>query len=108
MNKQRGCLAANSLSVGGTVDAMKIKGINRYQNFGLRAELIKILFENLKTFWENNRMGPNIMILSFEIWGQEIGLLIDKRTFVINFDKLKSLGEENLKLWGFFWRTSLH
>ena len=102
LDKQRGCLAANSLAIGGAVNAMKIKGINRYQNFGLRLEWIKILFENPKNFWENDRMGSN-MILSFENWGQEIGLLADKRKFAINFDKLISLDAENLKLWGMFW-----
>ena len=102
LDKQRGCLAANSLAIGGAVNAMKIKGINRYQNFGLRLEWIKILFENPKNFWENDRMGSN-MILSFENWGQEIGLLADKRKFAINFDNLISLDAENLKLWGMFW-----
>ena len=102
LDKQRGCLAANSLAFGGAVNAMKIKGINRYQNFGLRSEWISILFENPKNFWENDRMGPN-MILSFENWGQEIGLLANKRKFVANLNKFISLGAENLKLWGMFW-----
>ena len=102
LDKQKGCLAANSLAVGGAVNAMKIKGINRYQNFGLRAEWVSILFENPKTFWNNDRMGSK-MFLSFENWGQEVGLLVDKRTFAANFDKLQSLGAKNLKLWGFFW-----
>lgn len=102
LDKPRGCLVANSLAVGGAVNAMNIKGINRYQTFGLRSEWIKILFENPKTFWNNDRMGSK-MFLSFENWGQEVGLLVDKRTFAANLDKIVSLGAESLKLWGFFW-----
>lgn len=107
LDKQRGCLAANSLVVGGAVNAMKIKGINRYQTFGLRAEWIKILFENPQAFWENDRMGSK-MFLSFENWGQEVGLLSEKRNFVTNLDKLVSLGAENLKLWGMFWTNTAY
>lgn len=102
LDKPRGCLAANSLIVGGAVEAMKVKGINRYQNFGLRAEWIKILFEAPQDFWINERMGSN-MFDSFRSWGQEVGLLVDRKNFVANLDKFISLGADNLKLWGMFW-----
>ena len=107
LDKPRGCLVANSLAVGGAVNAMNIKGINRYQTFGLRSEWIKILFENPQNFWENERMGSK-MFLSFENWGQEVGLLADKRTFGVNLDKLVSLGAESLKLWGMFWTNAAY
>lgn len=107
LDKQRGCLVANSLTVGGAVDAMKVKGINRYQTFGLRAEWIKILFDNPKNFWNNDRMGTK-MFDSFINWGREVGLLIDRKVFADNFGKLQSLGAENLKLWGFFWTNAAY
>jgi len=43
------------------------------------------------------------MFESFRNWGQEVGLLIDKRNFVANLDKLVALGADSLKLWGMFW-----
>lgn len=101
LDKPCGCLAADSMRSSG-VDTMKIKGIDSYNTFGLRAEWIKILFESPKDFWSNDRMGPK-MFDSFEHWGREVGLLADKRTFAAHFDKLKSLGADSLKLWGFFW-----
>lgn len=107
LDKQKGCLVANSLAIGGAVNIMNIKGINHYQTFGLRAEWIKILFENPQIFWNNERMGSK-MFLSFENWGQEVGLLTDKRTFASNLDKLVSLGAENLKLWGMFWANAAY
>ena len=103
LDKERGCLAADSLRSGGDIDSMKVTGIDHhYKTFGLRLEWIKILFENPKTFWNNDRMGSK-MFESFTNWGREVGLLADKRNFAVNFDKLNSLGAESLKLWGFFW-----
>ena len=107
LDKPLGCLAADSLRSGGELYTVAVKGIDHYKTFGLRLEWIKILFENPQTFWGNERMGPK-MFLSFENWGQEVGLLADKRTFAANLDKLVSLGAESLKLWGMFWTNAAY
>lgn len=102
LDKPGGCLAADSLKCGGDKEGMTVKGIDNHRTFGLRAEWIKILFENPETFWTNERMGSK-MFESFRNWGQEVGLLDDKRQFVANMDKLVLLGADSLKLWGMFW-----
>lgn len=100
--KPNGCLAADSLKCGGEEKGMKIKGIDSHKTFGLRAEWIKILFEDPQSFWSNERMGSK-MFESFRSWGREVGLLADIGKFATNMDKLVSLGAESLKLWGMFW-----
>ena len=107
LDKPRGCLAADSLRDGGGTDLMKITGIDNYKTFGFRAEWISILFENPETFWDNARMGSK-MFDSFGNWGLEVGLLVDKRKFAANLDKLVALGAENLKLWGMFWTNAAY
>ncbi|MBR7025509.1 MAG: phosphoadenosine phosphosulfate reductase family protein [Selenomonadaceae bacterium] len=108
LDKERGCLAADSLRCGGDIEGMNITGIDHhYKTFGLRAEWIRILFENPQTFWENERMGSK-MFESFTNWGREVGLLADRKNFVANLDKFISLGAESLKLWGMFWTNAAY
>ena len=108
LDKERGCLAADSLRCGGNFDGMKVTGIDHhYKTFGLRAEWVKILFESPQNFWSNDRMGSK-MFESFGSWGREVGLLVDKKIFAANLDKLISLGAENLKLWGMFWTNAAY
>lgn len=101
-DKPSGCLAAQSWKCEGEPDVTKIKGFDRYKTFGLRTEWIKILFENPHAFRQNTRMGSK-MFVSFDNWGRDVGLLAAKETLANNFDKLRSLGAENLKLWALFW-----
>ncbi len=108
LDKERGCLAADSLRCGGDINGMNVTGIDHhYKTFGLRAEWVQILFENPKNFWNNGRMGSK-MFESFENWGREAGLLVDKRNFTADLDKLISLGADNLKLWGMFWTNAAY
>ena len=44
-----------------------------------------------------------IMFEAFKVWGQEIGLLDDKKNPLPVFAKLSSLGAESLAVWGIFW-----
>ena len=107
LDKPKGCLAADSLRCGGEFDVMKIKGIDHYKTFGLRAEWINILFEDIENFWNNERMGSK-MFESFSNWGREVGLLEDRKNFVANIEKLQSLGAGNIKLWGMFWTNAAY
>ena len=76
--------------------------MDRYNSFGLRKEWIKILFESPNSFWRNERMGSK-MFCSFRNWGKDVGLLIDKESFVPEIDKFAALGADSLRLWGMFW-----
>lgn len=97
----RGCWVALSTMIG-SVAEMNINGFNRYKTFGLRLDWIKIYFENPETFWENDRMGK-IMFEAFTFLGREICLIDESKKPVANFEKLSSLGADDLKLWGVFW-----
>ena len=102
LEMNRGCWVARSLVLGGDSCGMEIKNINRYQTFGLRADWIKIYFEDHENFWTNDRMGK-VMFEAFKVWGKEIGLLDEKKNPLPVFEKLSSLGAESLKVWGMFW-----
>ena len=107
LDKPGGCLAADSLKCGGDTAGMNVKGVDNHRTFGLRAEWVRILFENPQTFWDNDRMGSK-MFESFGNWGREVGLLDDKKAFAANLDKLQSLGADSLKLWGMFWTNAAY
>ena len=98
----RGCLVARSFTFGGNLDEMNIKGINRYERFGLRADWIRIYFKDAANFWTNGIMG-NKMFDSFKNWGKETELLDKNKNPAPYFEKLASLGADNLKVWGMFW-----
>ncbi len=98
----RSCWVTRSLSFGGYVDEVKVTSINRYQTFGLRADWIKIYFEDAENFWTNDRMG-NRMFDSFKNWGREIELLDKDKNPAPSFKKLSTLGADSLKVWGIFW-----
>jgi phosphoadenosine phosphosulfate reductase len=53
---------------------MSRSNIDRYKNFGLRHDWIKIFMENPTEFWQNERMGSH-MLISFKTWGKEAGFL---------------------------------
>ena len=97
----KGCWVARSLMFGGDSNAMDMKGINRYQTFGLRADWIRIYFDDAKNFWTNDRMG-NRMFDSFKNWGKEIELLDKNKNPAPYFEKLQSLGADDINVWGIF------
>lgn len=53
---------------------MSRSNIDRYKNFGLRRDWVKLFMENPTEFWQNERMGSH-MLISFKAWGKESGLL---------------------------------
>ncbi len=98
----KGCWVARSLAVGSEFDGVNIKRIDRYKTFGLRADWIRIYFNDAANFWTNGRMGTR-MFDSFKNWGREIELLDKNKNPAPYFEKLASLGADNLKVWGMFW-----
>lgn len=99
LDKPQGCLAAWSLEIRGG-DNLQSKRISAYRNFGLRKEWVKIYLENTKHFWTSGRLGKD-MFRSFDVWGKESGLLNKDKNPSADFEKLSSLGSDNLKLWGY-------
>ncbi|MBR5913418.1 MAG: phosphoadenosine phosphosulfate reductase family protein [Selenomonadaceae bacterium] len=98
----RGCWVTRSAAFGGDVDEVKVTSISRYQTFGLRADWIRIYFEDDENFWNNSIMG-NRMFDSFKNWGREIELLDKDKNPAPSYKKFASLGVDSLKVWGIFW-----
>lgn len=97
----RSCWVTHSLATGGTSGEMILTGIDRYRTFGLRADWIRIYFEDAENFWTNNVMG-NRMFDSFKNWGREIELLDKDKNPAPSYKKLAALGVDSLKVWGIF------
>ncbi len=71
---QDGCLRFHSIRyAGGT--SMELKGINKYNTFGLRPEWVHVLTETREAFGETTRLG-NKMIPSAKAWFREAGLTV--------------------------------
>lgn len=103
IDREKGCIAAQSLSLpkGGT--KMEKKNIAGYQTRGFRQDWLELFFEYNAgvEFWNNDRLGPN-MFLSFKTWLRDANLLIgDTPTHICK--KLLELGSDSLITWGVIW-----
>lgn len=81
---------------------MNAKNIDRYRTFGIRQEWVEGYFEDVDSFWTNDRLGKD-MYTAFEKWGKEIGLIDANNNPVSIIDKLISLGADSPVLWGYFY-----
>lgn len=97
----KGCWVTRSFLVGSENDKVNFKGLDRYKTFGLRADWVRIYFNDAENFWTNDIMG-NRMFDSFKNWGKEIELFDKDKKPAPYFKKLASLGADNLNLWGIF------
>ena len=106
----KGCLAAKSLSITGGKNGMDLKGMNRYQHFGLRRPWLEHFFANRESCFTMGALG-NRQYDSLKVWLREGGLLTssgkgDKSgTTTPLFDKLQSLslGAGNPLTWAIIW-----
>ena len=70
----KGCLAAKSLSITGGENGMDLKGMNRYQHFGLRRQWLEAFFEYRESCFMMGKLG-NRQYDSLKVWLKEAGLL---------------------------------
>ncbi|GAP40937.1 phosphoadenosine phosphosulfate reductase domain-containing protein [Flexilinea flocculi] len=99
LDKRKGCLIASSVSTTGDGNMSKTN-IDRYKNFGLRLDWVKIFMENPSVFWQNGRMGSH-MLISFKAWGKESGLL-DKRNNPLPITiTLQAIDPDSPLLWSY-------
>lgn len=103
----KGCLAAKSLSTTGG-SGMNLKGMNRYQHFGLRQEFLEHFFEYKTDCFSMNVLGTR-QYDALKVWLKEAEL-----TFPLNkgknsgaptelFNKLEQLGPYNPLTWAIIW-----
>lgn len=104
----KGCLAAKSLSVTGGENGMDLKGMNRYQHFGLRRPWLEHYFANRESCFTMGSLG-NRQYDSLKVWLRESGLLTasgkgDKSGVPTElFEKIQSLGAGNPLTWAIIW-----
>lgn len=104
----KGCLAAKSLSVTGGENGMDLKGMNRYQHFGLRRPWLEHFFSNRENCFTMGSLG-NRQYDSLKVWLREGGLLTasgkgDKSGIPTPlFDKVQLLGAGNPLTWAIIW-----
>lgn len=103
----KGCLVAKSLSTTMGANGMDLKGMNRYQHFGLRQSWL-IHFFNYKTDCFTKKELGNRQYDSLKVWLREAELIeIPKRgsagAVTPLFEKLIVLGPYNPLTWAIIW-----
>ncbi len=104
----KGCLAAKSLSVTGGENGMDLKGMNRYQHFGLRRPWLEHFFMNRENCFTMGSLG-NRQYDSLKVWLREGGLLTASRKGDKSgiptplFEKVQPLGAGNPLTWAIIW-----
>lgn len=104
----KGCLAAKSLSTTGGENGMDLKGMNRYQHFGLRRPWLEHFFENKENCFTMGKLGTR-QYDSLKVWLREAGLLSSSGKGVKAgiptelFEKIEKLGAGNPLVWQIIW-----
>ena len=104
----KGCLAAKSLSTTGGENGMDLKGMNRYQHFGLRRPWLEHFFENKENCFTMGQLGTR-QYDSLKVWLREAGLLSSSGKGVKAgvptelFGKIEKLGAGDPLVWAIIW-----
>ena len=104
----KGCLAAKSLSTTGGKNGMDLKGMNRYQHFGLRRPWLEHFFEHKEKCFTIGQLGTR-QYDSLKVWLREAGLLsaagkgIKAGVPTELFEKISFLGAGNPLVWAIVW-----
>lgn len=103
LDREKGCIVAQSLSLPKGGNKMEKKNIAGYQTRGFRQDWLELFFDyNAGTeFWNNDRMGPN-MFLAFKTWLKDSNMIVGETPTNI-CTKLQSLGSDSLITWGIIW-----
>lgn len=103
----KGCLAAKSLSTTGG-SGMDLKGMNRYQHFGLRREFLDHFFDYGSDCFSMGKLG-NRQYDSLKVWLREAEMIYpnnqgDKSGMPTElFKKIEPLGAFNPLVWAIIW-----
>lgn len=97
LNRSKGCVVAQSLSISGGGNNMVKKNIAGYQTRGFRQDWLELFFELGADFWSNERMGKN-MFMSFKVWLREAGM-IENTSPTELCETLRNLGSDNYLVW---------
>lgn len=104
----KGCLASKSLSITGGENGMDLKGMNRYQHFGLRRPWLEHFFEYKENCFTMGQLGTR-QYDSLKVWLKEAGLLTASGKGAKSgvptplFEKIEPLGAGNPMTWAVIW-----
>lgn len=102
--KEKGCLAARSLEV--SKGGKNVKGLNRYQQFGMRKEWLEEYFRDPENWWHKNELG-NRQFDAMKVWLKEAEIIENNSSKEYKITtlgkKLKELGVDNLLTWAVIW-----
>lgn len=96
---EKGCLAAWSLGV--TEGGNSMKGISRYQTFGIRKDWFQEYFERADNWIHENNLG-NRQFEAMRFWLREAGLMNGSKV-TATASVLRELGTDNLLTWAIIW-----
>lgn len=96
---EKGCLAAKSLAV--SKKGLPMKGLNRYQHFGMRTVWLQEFFRDPETWWRKNDLG-NRQFEAMRVWLREAEI-VDRNRITSLGTKLMGLGADNLLCWAIIW-----
>ncbi|WP_027356609.1 phosphoadenosine phosphosulfate reductase domain-containing protein [Desulfofundulus thermocisternus] len=96
---EKGCLAAKSLAIsrGGT----GLKGLNRYQTFGMRKAWLEEYFRDPEKWWYENSLG-NRQFEAMRVWLREAEIVTGTRITLLG-ERLREWGTENPLTWAVIW-----
>lgn len=98
--KDKGCLAARSLSITLGGKSMDLKGMNRYQTFGLRKDWLASFFSKDNEFWVSGNLG-NRQYDAMRVWLCEAGITSNNKITLLGL-KMKKVGFQSLT-WAAIW-----
>lgn len=98
----KGCLVAKSLSTTQGENGMDMKGMNRYQHFGLRRQWLEHFFE-YKTECFNTGMLGTRQYDALKVWMKESGILSKTGEVTPMGEKLIEMGAYANSTWAVIW-----
>ncbi|MGB9881142.1 MAG: phosphoadenosine phosphosulfate reductase family protein, partial [Anaerolineae bacterium] len=103
---EKGCLAAKSLSVSRGGD--RVKGLSRYQQFGMRKEWLAAYLKDPKLWWMQNDLG-NRQFEAMRVWLREAEVISNQGQDLTPLGEyLQRLGTDDLLVWAVIWTNLAH
>lgn len=96
---EKGCLAARSLNI--SKGGAGVKGLNRYQQFGMRKGWLEEYFRDPENWWHDHTLG-NRQFEAMRVWLREAEILEGNKMTPLGA-RLKELGTDNPLTWAVIW-----
>ncbi|NSW92345.1 MAG: phosphoadenosine phosphosulfate reductase family protein [Firmicutes bacterium] len=101
LGMDKGCLVAKSLAVSKGGKSMSLRGMNRYQHFGLRQVWLEYYFDMGDDLWFTDKLG-NRQVDAFRVWLKEAEITKDNKITPLG-EKLSDFGSHSLLTWAVIW-----